>query len=120
MSQATRELDPSEWERFFTTASALLPASEVSIEVTSEGVRYVEAEAMAFESMIYDSRSDVFEISGARGGAHSRQVLRRFVSSPRRIAVDCRGSGPPGRIDVEGADGELTRVRLAAVSSISS
>jgi hypothetical protein len=120
MSQATRELDRSDWERFFTTASALLPTSEISIEVLTDAGHYVEADSMLLESLLYDARSDMFEVACLRGGAYSPQVLRHFVAAPRRISVDCRGSGPPGWIEVEAGDGDRTLVHIAAVSSISS
>jgi uncharacterized protein DUF5335 len=118
MSQAMRELDRSDWERFFTTASALLPTSEISIEIHTDAGRYVETDSMVLGSLIYDARSDVFEVSGARGGAYSPQVLRHFVTAPRRISVDCRGSGPPGWIEIEAHDGDRTLVRIAAVSVV--
>jgi hypothetical protein len=117
MSHATRELDRSDWERFFTTAAALLPPSEISVEVRTGAAYYTEAESMMLATLLYDARSDVFEVAGVRGGAYTPQVLRHFVTAPRRISVDCRGSGPPGWIEVEADDGDRTLVHIAAVST---
>lgn len=117
----SRDLAHETWPEYFDALSRELLNAPVSIEV--EGIaegRAVEAERLALQLLVYDRRSDVFEVSVARGGPHLPSVVRHLVDHPRRIAVDSRTMLAPMTIAVDGDDGTRTVIRVGRDAEISS
>lgn len=110
---APRELAHEAWSEYLDALSRELENAPVSIEITeAAGQTMIEAERLALQTLIYDRRDDVFEVSAARGGPRVPGVLRHFVDHPQRVAVDTLTMLAPITISVDGGDGARTVIRV--------
>ncbi|HEY7633543.1 MAG TPA: DUF5335 family protein [Thermoleophilaceae bacterium] len=112
------ELAPEQWAPFLDRVSEELRNAEVSIEIIgAPGPRQVQAHNLALQTLAYDRRGDVFEVSAARGGAHVPSVLRHLVDHPERIVIDGGAATTPSTIAIDDHDGVRTLVRIALPDS---
>lgn len=111
------ELSRDSWAAYFTEFSRGHPEVEITIElIGGEAGHGIEAASLRFEDAVYDERNDVFEIAGSTQAGSSRQVLRHFVSHPRRIWVE-RPAGLPNAVEIDDADGLRTLVLVRQPAS---
>lgn len=110
--EPTRELDHETWSEYFDYASRELLNAPVSIEIVGPSDSMLEADRLALQTLTYDRRSDVFEISAARGGPRPPGMLRHFVDHPERVAVNKAMLLAPITIAVDGPDGMRTLIRI--------
>jgi hypothetical protein len=111
--KGTRELTRSSWGSYFDSFSDRMLNLPVTIELVSgSSAPQVEARHLALQALIYDRRTDVFEVAAARGAVPVRSVLRHMISNPTRITVDSPPGLAPMTIAIEDRDGVRTIVRL--------
>jgi hypothetical protein len=76
-----RRLDRADWGRYFDNISRALGTKDVTIEVAPLGIGpQMEAKTLALRGLVYDRKSDVFEIQTAS--------LDHMISQPTEIWVD--------------------------------
>jgi Family of unknown function (DUF5335) len=110
--EPTRELDHETWAEYFDYASRELLGAPVTIEIVGTSRSMHEADRLALQALNYDRRSDVFEVSAARGGPRLPAVLRHFVDHPERVAVNTSPLLAPITIAVDSQDGMRTLIRI--------
>ena len=107
--ETARELSHEIWDEYLDAVSRELLDSQVSIEL---GDGHRADGALAFRALTYDPLGDVIELSVARGGGTSPDLVRHVVPHPLRIAVDSHTMLAPMTIALDGADGRRTLVRF--------
>ena len=81
-----RRLDREHWGSYFDNVSKSLGAKAVTIEVAPLGIGpEMEARTLALGGLVYDRKSDVFEIQTSR--------LDHMISEPSEIWVDESADG---------------------------
>jgi hypothetical protein len=101
---AVRELEKSEWHRYFDRMSKGLLGARAEIEVASLKLDdQLQAEWAPLLGIVYDPKDDVLEVALDR--------LDRLIPKPREVYVD---EGPPGltSFEVIDSDGASHIVRL--------
>ncbi len=119
----TRELPRDSWAAYLEQLTIELHNMPVTIVVADprmeETVPGVEARHMALQTLAYDRRADVFEVSAAQGGPHLPTVLRHLVDHPKRIEVDGPVAITPRMISVLGQADVQTVVRISPEGAFS-
>jgi len=111
--ELTRELPHESWAEYLQDVTLELRDRPVTVEVTRPEHRpAVEAQRMALQTLMYDRRDDVFEVSAARGGPRAPTVLRHLVDHPIRIEVNGPPAITPNVISVIDGEGVRTVVRI--------
>lgn len=101
------------WEDYFTRFMAERPAATVSIEVESPQLgRRVEVSDLRLETLLYDRRDDVFEIAALQPDPVRDAVVRRLIERPVAVRVDSPVGILPTAVEIDGADGVRTTVRM--------
>lgn len=94
-----RRLDREDWSRYFDRISKSLGSKGVTIEVAPLGVGpEMEAKTLALGGLVYDRKSDVFEVQ--------TPDLDHIISAPTEIWVD---ESEGGVTSVEIVDREGTK-----------
>jgi hypothetical protein len=108
----TVDIPKRHWSRYLDGISRTMANADLSIEVVDEGwPPAVEADRLTLQFLAYDQRDELFEVAGEPGASHQVHVFHHLVDRPRRIAAS-RPTATPRRIEIEGADGLRTVIRL--------
>ena len=76
-----KKLDKKDWAAYFDGISKTLGAKNVTIEVAPLGIRpQMEAKSLALNGLVYDGKSDLFEVQTAD--------LDHLIHGPTEIYVD--------------------------------
>jgi hypothetical protein len=113
----TNELSRDRWRIYFDDLSRGLATTQATVEIDGPDLgTQVQAEGLVLSGISYDNRDDVLVIGLSPGGAS--ESLEHLVSSPQRIRIEPSDAIVPSTIEVEGADGEQTLVRLQAAPAL--
>lgn len=113
--EPTRELPHESWAEYLQEVTLELRNRPVTVEVTTPSHKpAVEASRMALQTLMYDRRDDVFEVSAAHGGPRLPTVLRHLVDHPVRIEVNGPPAITPNVISVVDDAGVETVVRIGS------
>ena len=88
-----RRLDKSDWATYFDDVSRTLGGKNVTLEAAPFGKAEMEAKAITLGGLVYDAKSDVFEVQ--------TETLDHLIQGPKDIYVD---ESPGGITSIEVID----------------
>ncbi len=100
-----RKIDKENWTSYFDRLSKALRTKQVSIEVSPLGIGHqTEAKSLALGGLVYDHKSDLFEVQ--------TENLDHLIHGPVTIFVDETDSGVTS-VEVVDSDGTKQLIVLS-------
>ena len=121
MSTATEELAAERWVEYFDSIAPRIEGRLVTIEIMSDELGdQTDVERMPLQTIGYDHKDNMLEVSVGGRGQRYPVVLRHFISAPQTISVEGSDLLTPRAILVTDASGAQTLIRLFEPTALES
>ena len=108
---AERVVPAADWRTFLDEVAVEMAGLPVAIEVRRRERMTRMAARGVLHALLYDVRDDVIEIAVQTPTSGRVAVMRHLIARPARVVADAAGLAP-ATVVVQGADGDVTRLRI--------